>query len=197
MRAFANYNEVSELTEVRKLPAGAYEVRIIRAEEQNSQNGSCALCILFDISEGEYKDFFHEKFTADKKSYPQNARYKGVYRLWYANDGQDDEYAKFCERKMKTALKRISESNNLNIDFTREWDGNALKGCKAGLIFQDQEYDYNGHHGFSAQPYGIVTLDDLREGNFKIPEPKRLKKGGADSSTGSFEEAPSDDDLPF
>lgn len=198
MRAFSNYNKVAEYTDSVKLPAGAYKVKIIRAEEQNGSNNSCALCILFDIAEGEFKNFYHQKFVSDKKAYPDTAKYKGVFRLWYSNGGEYDENN---ERKMKTALKRICESNNLNIDFTKEWDGAALKDCTVGMIFREQEYDYMGSHGFTAQPYGLITLNDLKEGNFKLPEPKYLNNSSSQlqqtQAGADFTDMPVDDDLPF
>lgn len=199
MRAFTNYNEVTEYTESKKLPVGAYKVKIIRAEEQSGDNNSCALCILFDIAEGEFKNFYHEKFANEKKSYPNSAKYKGVLKLWYPNGNERDDSN---ERKMKTALKKICESNsNLKIDFTKEWDGAALKDCCVGMVFQEKEYDFNGYHGFSAQPYSLITLSDLKEGNFKIPEPKYLNNSSAQQSQqASFNDMPmvdSDDDLPF
>lgn len=190
MRAFKNYNEVSELTESLKLPAGAYEISIIRAEEQGD-----ILCILFDISEGEYKNFYHNKLAQDRKSSnAQNAKYKGVYRLWYPNGSQYDESA---ERRIKTALKIIKESNNLDIDFTKEWDGAKLKGCKVGMVFQDQQWDFNNQKGFTAQPYNIISLENLKEGKFKIPEPKYLKDSTRTNSYSGQEESGYDDDLPF
>ncbi len=197
MRAFSNYNNVASYTDSVKLPAGAYKVKIIRAEEQSGKNDSCALCILFDIEEGEFANYYHQKFASDKKAYPEQARYKGVFRLWYPNG---NEYDETNERKMKTALERISESNNLNIDFTKEWDGAALKNCCVGMIFRDQEYDYKGSHGFSAQPYGLITLSDLKEGNFTIPEPKYLNNSSQaqQTSTGYADITDDDDDnLPF
>lgn len=198
MRAFTNYNNVAEYTDNQKLPAGAYKVRILRAEEQEGENGSCALCILFDIADGEFKDFYHKKFSVEKKAYPDNAKYKGVFKLWYPSGNEYDENN---ERRMKTALKKICESNsNLNIDFTKEWDGGLLKGCCVGMIFREQEYDYRGYHGFTAQPYGLITLSDLKEGNFKLPDPKYLSKAQqpqTENSNTGFNEMPLDDDLPF
>ena len=190
MRAFEDYESTPEYVESVKLPAGAYEVTIKRAEESDN-----ALCILFDISAGEYKDFFINKFNADKKAFPENAKFKGVLRLWYANGSQYDDSAK---KRMKTTLKRIKESNHLNVDFSKEWDGAALKGAKVGMIFRDQEYDYNGHHGFTAQPYSIITLEDLRAGKFTVPQPKRLNGSGTSGSAGGdFTDLPTDEDLPF
>lgn len=188
MRAFKDYETTPEFTESVKLPAGAYEVTIKRAEDSDN-----ALCILFDISEGEYKNYFMDKLASDRKSYPDTAKYKGVLRLWYENGGQYDEDSK---KRRKTVLKLIKEENRLNVDYSKEWDGNVLKGAKIGMIFRDQEYNYNGHHGFTAQPYGVITLDALRSGKYTIPEPKLL---GSDSKaeTGTFSDEPYDGDLPF
>lgn len=196
MKAFKDYNETQEYTysEQVKLPAGAYEIKIMKAEEVN--DGNC-LAILFDITGGEYDNYYHEKFANDKKgNFADSARYKGVFKMFYPNGGQYDENNK---RRMKTALENIKRSNpGLNVDFSKEWDGAILKGCKVGMIFRDQEWEYNGRHGFTAQPYSIITLDDYKNGNFTIPEPKHLTAKA--SVQPSFEEIDEDDeydDLPF
>lgn len=191
MRGIDNYEETREYTESVKLPAGAYEVTIKRAEDTEK-----AICLLFDISEGEYKNYFMEKFTADKKQHPENAKYKGVLRLWYPGGGEYDENQR---RRMKTVLETIKRENRLNVDFSKEWDGAALKGAKIGMIFQDQEYDYNGYRGFTAQPYGVITLDKLKSGKYQIPAPKRLKDDIYDAQTDAAADLPAEpaDDLPF
>lgn len=196
MRGLKNYNSIPEYTDSVKLPVGAYEVKIIRAEEQQGKDNSCALCLLFDIAEGEYKDFYMQKFNAEKKAYPDNAKFKGVLRLWYPNGGQYDESS---EKRIKTALERIKQSNNLNIDFSKEWDGAKLKGCKVGMVFREQEYDYNGNQGMTAQPYQIITLENLKEGKFTIPNPKYLNGNAPKqvASAASADELLDDDDLPF
>ena len=104
MRAFKDYESTPEYTESVKLPAGAYEVTIKRAEDSDN-----ALCILFDISAGEYKNYFMDKFNSDRRNYPENAKFKGVYRLWYPDGSQ---YAEDSKKRMKTVLKLIKEENN-------------------------------------------------------------------------------------
>lgn len=194
MRAFTDYNQTQEYTDFQKLPAGAFEVEILRAEDTEK-----ALCLLFDIKGGEFDNYYHKKFDADRKSENVgNPKYKGVFRLWYPDGGQYDDNKK---RRMKTALKLISDGNRLNIDFSREWDGAALKGARIGMIFREQEYDYQGKRGFSAQPFTLVSLENLREGNFTIPDKKYLSGDSqpafsANTASG-FAEAPLDDDLPF
>lgn len=187
MRAFTDYETTREYTDFQRLPAGAYEVTIIRAEDDGK-----ALCLLFDISDGEFKDYYRNKFAEDRKSYA-DAKYKGVYRLWYPNGGQYDDNAK---RRMKTALKTIKEDNRLNVDFTREWDGAALKGAHTGMIFREQEYDYNGKHGFTVQPFTTISLEKLHSGNYVIPEAKRLSSSVAAAANG-FVDVSGEDDLPF
>lgn len=193
MRPFTDYNTTQEYTDFKRLPAGAYEVEIIRAEDSDK-----ALCLLFDIRGGDFDSYFKKKLAADRKSTTiQNPKFKGVYRLWYPDGGEWDDSKK---RRMKTALKLISEENGLHIDFTREWDGAALKGAKIGMIFQDRQWEYQGKTGWTAQPYALISLGDLREGNFTIPEPKYLS-GTSQSASDSFgySDAPdlTDDDLPF
>ena len=193
MRAFTDYNTTQEYTDFKRLPAGAYEVEIIRAEDSDK-----ALCLLFDIRGGEFDGYFKKKFADDRKSAAvTEPKFKGVYRLWYPNGSEWDDSKK---RRMKTALKLITEENNLRIDFTREWDGAALKGAKIGMIFQEKEWEYQGKTGFTAQPYTLISLETLREGNFTIPEPKYLNgtAQSAPTSPAAYQDAFSaDDDLPF
>lgn len=193
MRPFTDYETTQEYTNFQKLPAGAFEIGIIRAEDSDK-----ALCLLFDICGGEFDGYYRKKFEADRKSANvNNPKFKGVFRLWYPDGGQYDDNKK---RRMKTALKLIKEENHLNVDFSREWDGAALKGARIGMIFRDQEYDYQGKRGFAAQPFTLISLENLREGNFTIPEPKTLSGASQPSYAGNpagFAEIPTDDDLPF
>lgn len=201
MRAFKDYNQTQEYTytEQTKLPVGAYTVKIMRAEEAN--NGKC-LAILFDIEGGEFDNYYHEKFKNDKSGeFANEAKYKGVYRLFYPNGSEYDENNK---RRMKTALENIKRSNpQLNVDFSKEWDGAALKGCKAGMIFQEQEWKFKGQTGFTTQPYSIISLKQLEEGDFNIPKPKLLVDKSVNYSAVSYSEnnnfssIADDEDLPF
>lgn len=198
MRPLSDYNSIPEYTEVKKIPAGAYEVLIKRAEEKEI-SGSIFLYILFDISDGDYKNYFMGKFMADKKNYPETAKFKGTIRFQYPNGDKYDESKK---KRMKTALECIKRSNNLNADFSKEWDGAVLKDCKAGMIFRDEEYDYNGYHGISARPYCFIDLEDFKAGRYTVPEPKYLS-GNAPESAPANSPAPSQsvdelvEDLPF
>lgn len=191
MRAFKDYNTTEEYTDWQRLPAGAYEVDIIRAEDSEK-----ALCLLFDIAEGEFAGYYRQKFASERKS-PNitDAKFRGVFRLWYPDGGQYDDNKK---RRMKTALKLITEENGLSIDFTREWDGAALKGAHIGMIFRDTEWEFGGRRGMTAQPFTLIATDRLRAGEFELPEPKYLSKPNQPSFNDYPAQAVSaDDDLLF
>ena len=201
MRAFTDYNQTQEYTynEQKKLPAGAYRVKLIRAEEIDG--GKC-LAILFDIDGGEFDNYYHEKLKIDRSGmFSATAKYKGVYRLFYPNGSEYDENNK---RRMKTALENIKRSNpQLNVDFSKEWDGKVFKDCIVGMIFQDREWKYQGSRGMTAQPYSIISLEQLEKGNFNIPEPKLLVDKSVNYSAVSYSEnnnfssIADDEDLPF
>jgi hypothetical protein len=69
------------------------------------------------------------------------------------------------------------------------------------MIFRDKEWSYNGKTGFTAQPYSVISLDDLNSGNYKIPEPLTLSPAATAYSAPNAAAAPMtpplDDDLPF
>lgn len=196
MRAFKDYNQTQEYTDFQKLPAGAYEVEIIRAEDSDK-----ALCLLFDVKGGEFDSYFRKKLASDRAANFNNPKFGGVFRLWYPDGGQYDDNKK---RRMKTALKLITDENNLNIDFSQEWDGASLKGSRVGMIFRDNQWEYQGKTGFTAQPYTLISLANLREGNFTVPEPKYLSKpqsapdyGYNGGGFGNGAPDLTDEDLPF
>ena len=74
--------------------------------------------------------------------------------------------------------------------------GAALKGAHTGMIFREQEYDYNGKHGFTVQPFTTISLEKLHSGNYVIPEAKRLSSSAPASANG-FVDVSGEDDLPF
>ncbi|MEE0874150.1 MAG: hypothetical protein UIH27_11915 [Ruminococcus sp.] len=190
MRAFTDYETTQEYTNFQRLPAGAYPIKIIRAEDDGK-----ALCILFDIAEGEFADYYHRKFADDRKRIESgNVKYKGVFRLWYPDGSQYDDNKK---RRMKTALKLIKEANNLNVDFTKEWDGAVFKNCRCAMIFRDTEWEYQGKTGMTAQPFVLLSPEDLTERNYEIPKPKYLGNTQASQSAQGFVELDDDGDLPF
>ena len=73
-----NWDSVQEFTDRPKLPLGAYVCKVKKAVVQINSYGE-QLCILFDIAEGEHKNFYDADF---KSSTLQDKKWKGVLRSW-------------------------------------------------------------------------------------------------------------------
>ena len=77
-----------------------------------------------------------------------------------------------------------------NPDFKWGWDEKKLVGLRCGAIFGEEEYEkFDGSVGTSCRVKFIRTIKSIQEGNFKVPELKKLPVKG--DSYESF------DYLPF
>jgi hypothetical protein len=175
-----NWNEVQEFTERAKLPVYAYVCRIKKGVVQNNGYGD-QLCLLFDINEGEYKDFFQKDFNANTQ---QDKKWKGVLRLWLPKeDGSEkDEWTKSTLKGMVTSGEKS------NPGYVWNWDENTLAGKNIGILFRNEEWEYEGKSGWTARPFRTLSVDSVRNGDFQIPKDKPLKNktAAADNSFGGF-----------
>lgn len=195
MKAFKNYNEVKAQTEKVKIPAGGYEAVIMNAEEKH-YDGYSKLEIAVDITAGDYKNYFADDYRSQQG---EDKKWKGVLRLSVpTDDGSDrDEWYKSV---FKANMNAVEDSNP---GYHWGWDEKSLKGKKIGLLLRNEEYDFNGFHGWKAKPFKLIDLSAIKEGKFTIPKDKPLNSdSGTNSSSASvknadFDEIILDDDLPF
>ena len=69
----------------------------------------------------------------------------------------------------------MNRSSGCNIDPSRDWNENDLVGKKIGLIFSEQERESSrGTRYMATSARNIANIDDIRSGNYKVPEPKML-----------------------
>lgn len=203
-----NWNEVQEFTERAKLPVGAYVCRIKKAVCQSNDYGD-QLCLLFDIIEGEHKDFFQKDFNANTQ---QDKKWKGVLRLFLPKDdgSEKDEWTKSTFKGMVTSVEKS------NPGYVWNWDENTLAGKVIGILFRNEEWEYDGKTGWTARPFRAMSVDTVRSGDYQLPKDKPKKRdtiaadagfgnyGGYGNSygnypaPGSFVDLPdSDGDFPF
>lgn len=195
-----NWNEVKEFTDRPKLPVGAYVCRARKAAIQPNTHGE-QLCILFDIVEGEYKDFYTKDFQSNTNA---DKKWKGVLRQWIPKDDgtQKDEWTKRSFKGMVTSF----EKSNPGYQF--DWNEDSLSGKLVGILFRNEEWEYAGKSGWAVRPLRAMSVDSVRSGDFKIPDDKPLKKdgfihadtyaGGAANTYSGFAELEDDDDeFPF
>ena len=196
MKKFNDYNETQAITDAQKIPAGGYMAVIKKAEvkEYSNENGNYEMLeISFDITEGEYKDYYADNYRAQPD---EDKKWKGVLRLFVPSDDGSDSDA-FCKRKFKTNILAVEDSNT---GYHWDWDERKLKGKAVGVLLQNKEWEFNGNTGWSAQPYGFIAVEKIKSNKFKVPKDKPKKNSNpaptVTRKATDFEEI-DDDDLPF
>ena len=118
--------------ELQQLPKGKYVCVIKQAATKDSKNGNSQLIILFDIAEGEYKDFFQKQFDADKAQDPAGAKWRGIFRQ--NMDGKGTPW-------LKGVITSIERSNNFTFLWDKEKNEEMLKKKRFGGIFRRRQYE--------------------------------------------------------
>lgn len=191
-----NWDNVQVFSDRPKLPVGAYVCRIKKAVVQNSDYGD-QLCILFDIEDGEYAGFYANEFKSNQR---EDKKWKGVLRQFLPKDdgSEKDEWTKSSFKGLITSI----ESSNRGYQWN--WDENSLAGKEIGIIFRNEEWEYEGKTGWAVRPFRATSVDTVQDGDYTLPKDKPLKNrpadncGAAPTAQSSF--VPLDDseeELPF
>lgn len=172
------------------LPAGGYVAKIMNAEVKEYTWGE-VLVISFDVAEGEYKDFFANQYRANTS---EDKKWKGNFRLTVPNEG--NQYFDSQKRTFGNALACIEESNS---GYHWDWNEAKLKGKMVGVLFRNFEWEMNGNSGWSTECGTFVSVDDIRNGNFRQMKDRPLKNkaNNTQQSLPKFEPVDDLDDLPF
>ena len=173
-----NWNEVKEFSDRQKLPLGAYVCKVKRAAVQANEFGE-QLCIVFDIVEGEFSGFFNEEF---KNNNSENKKWKGVLRMFIPKDdgSEKDEWTKRSFKGMVTAFEKSNPGYKWN------WDEASLTGKMIGILFRNEEWEYDGKTGWTVRPFRAISVDSVRSEDFRLPNDKPLKKNDSGFSAGGF-----------
>lgn len=196
-----NWETVKEFTDRPKLPLGAYVCKIKQASVLDSGFGD-QLCILFDIAEGDYNGYFTRDYAENTNA---NKKWRGILRVWLPKDDGSDK-DELTKRTLKGAITAIEKSNP---GYLWNWDETSLAGKLIGVVFRNEEWEYEGKTGWSVRPFRAISADTVRAGEFTLPKDKPLKNktasGYADTTYGSYAPAVSnfsmldddDSELPF
>jgi len=188
-----NWDNVQEIGERKTLPLGAYVCKVKQVRVQDNSYGS-QLALLFDIAEGEYAGYYNQEYNANTSD---NKKWKGLLRVWLPkDDGSDkDELTKRIFKGFVTAFERS------NPGYRWDWNENSLAGKTIGIMYRNEEWDYEGKHGWAVRPFKAISADTVREGNYTLPKDKPLNNGS--SATVAPANVPAgyteveDEDLPF
>lgn len=187
------WDEVSVFEDRPKLPAGAYICKIKKAVQQSNPYGN-QLCVLFDISDGEFKDYYSNEF---KTNLAEDKKYKGVLKVWLpTDDGSDKD--KTTISKLKGFIKSVEDSN---VGFSWDWNEDSLKGRSIGILMRNEEWEFNGKSGWTVRPFIALSTGRVEAGNYTIPADKALANKTADVPVAPAEVFSqtdnSDGELPF
>lgn len=188
MEKLKGYDEAQAITgEYERLEAGGYICKIVSAKEEKSKSGKKMLVIALDILEGDKKEFFRNRFnenTNPNKKWPAGAIYRQML---------EGEKAVGFLKGLMTSLEASNEG------FKWDWDEKKLANLKCGAIFGEEEYEkMDGSVGTSTKVKFIRTVKAIQDGNFKVPELKKLpQKGEAFEDFVNSISSDNDDDLPF
>lgn len=189
MRAFENWNEVKPILggESQRLPAGGYVCRVNSATETISKTQKRMLEIRFDIAEGDYKDYYMNKYKNSKpRSDSEPIKWKGTYYIVLEGENADG--------RLKGFITVLEESNP---SFKWDWDETKLRGLLFGGVFGEEEFEANTGVIPVTKLSFVRNVETIRKGDYKIPAIKLLEKANAPFSGTTNNSGVTDDDLPF
>ena len=155
------------------LPAGGYKCIIKNAVCAKTQNQKEYLKLEIDIAEGEYKDFYANKYKNDTR---ENKKWSGTWTIF--TEGYEPETT---NRVFKGLIELIKQSNE---NFTFQWnvEGNekSLIGKKIGIVFRVEEFmTQDGQIKKATKPYFAVKYDDVEK--VQVPPEKLLNNSNEKS----------------
>lgn len=169
----------NEVVEFESIKPGAYICKILQVQDEINKE---YLKIKFDVVDGEFKDFFTNRFQLDNWS-NQGTTYRSY----------KDTATKFF-RAFITAIEKSNAKNNYRWD----WNEQSLVGKYFVAVFGEEEYlDKNNEIQISVKVQDIRSIPALREGKIELPKLKKLKIKSVESTTTNNNYDISDDDLPF
>lgn len=186
MKPIENYENVQASSgEFARPTAGGYICKIVDVEDvpldPNTNKGDY-LRIEYDIADGEFKGYYKEQFD----------RWGGNWN------------ASFIRSYKEKALGMLKHFTNCieasNAGYEWDWNEKGLIGKVVGLILGEEEYQNNaGEIKTKLVVKNIATVEDIKNGNFKVPAPKKLAVEATTNDFVGFTPVADEsmDDLPF
>lgn len=183
MKPIENYENVQASSgEFARPTAGGYVCKIVYVEDipldPNTNKGDY-LRIEYDIADGDFKGYYKEQFD----------KWGGN---WIASLIRS--YKEKAQGMFKHFTNCIEQSN---AGYEWDWNEKGLIGKVVGFVLGEEEYKNSaGEIKTKLTVNQVKTVEEIKNGDFKVPAPKKL---ATQPSTNDFVPlAPAtDDDLPF
>ena len=189
LKSYNNYSARKSASR-EPLPAGGYVCKILDVKLVNYIWGD-VLVLSHDVIEGQYQGHFKKDYQGQTN---EDKKWRGTVRINLPKDDGSEKDA-WTKRTFENSMWAFEASNP---GFRFEWDEQRLKGLIVGVLYRNKEWEMNGNRGWTTESCSLTCIDDIRNGNYKMPKDKPLADKPAASSGGysSFAEN-DDDDLPF
>ena len=186
MKPINNFENIQASTgEFSRLKPNGYICKITDVEDipLNAQGKGDYLNIEYDIADGEFKGYFKEQFEKWNK-------WNGTFIRSYKEKALG---------MFKHFINCVEESNG---GFSWNWNERALIGKVIGLVIGEEEYvKKNGEIGTRMYVKDIKTVEQIKNGDFKISDLKKIDGSNASTEISSFvpnlTPISDDDELPF
>lgn len=182
MKPIENYENVQASSgEFARPTAGGYVCKIMDVEDvpMNEQGKGDYLRIEYDIADGEFKGYYKEQFD----------RWGGNWNASFIRSYKEKALGMFKH------FTNCIEASNAGYEW--DWNEKGLIGKVVGLVIGEEEYkNGNGDIKTKLVVTQIKTVEEIKNGDFKVPAPKKLSIETSSANIDNF--MPVDDcDLPF
>lgn len=190
MQKFKGYEAKKSGSAKETLPAGGYVCQIQGARVEQYNNGFSSLVLAIDVVEGEYAGIWKKDFDNNPN---EDKKWRGTFRISIPKD-DGTESDNWTKRTFNNAMWAIEQSNP---GFTWDWDERKLKGKKIGVLYRNKEWEFKDNTGWTTEAAGAESIDNIRNGKFKMLKDKPLKNKTPQVQKPTFTDVEDDGELPF
>ena len=180
MKQFNNWEKAKEnarhIGGSAQLPVGGYVAKIKDVRYENGENGnSDRIVIAFDITEGDYKDFFQKQFEANTS---EDKKWKGKATIYCPKD-DGSEKDQWTQNAFMRWVNALEDSNK---GYVWDWNESKWKGLTVGLIYGETGTVIEGREIVYTEVHNPAAVEEIRNNTFKAP---KLKKKNGFTGDGS------------
>ena len=195
MRAWSDYDKTQTYSGGGfALPKGAYVLKIMDVRELTAINGNAYLSVSCDIAEGDYANFFMDKWNNDTR---EDRKWGCSAQVWNPLDDGSEKDG-WTKKAFKTFIVAVEDSN---AGYHWAWDERTLKGKMVGGLFHISQFigqDGNVHEAVKLKSF--TSVENVRSGNYRLPNDKLINQTAGGNVNEGFMTIPDNlesEGLPF
>lgn len=162
-----------------QLPVGGYVAKIKDVRYEEGQNGnSDRIIVAYDITEGDFKDFFQKAFEANTS---EDKKWKGKATIYCPKDDGSDKDA----WTQKNFMRWVNAFEDSNPGYKWDWVESKWKGLSVGLVYGETGTVIEGKEIVYTEVHYPASVEAIRKNDFKLPNMKKKNGYGENNSSSS------------